>query len=111
MSARFDEINQKTELCKQRRRWWDCFVAAAGDLSSSVFMFGPYFAGALLALNGEIAVGTVVSVANLCGSISWSIRDFPGFWAGRKAARALIDKAAWQPRSTPGAAGGPLRRY
>ena len=108
MSARFDAINQKTELCKQRRRWWDCFVAAAGDLSSSVFMFGPYFAGALLALNGEIAVGTVVSVANLCGSISWSIRDFPGFWAGRKAARALIDKAAQAAEEHAGRSGRPI---
>ena len=77
MIARFDEMNRKTELCKQRRRWWDCLVGAAGDLSSGIFMFGPYLAGALLALNGEIAVGTVVSVANLCGSISWSIRIFP----------------------------------
>src|SRR5699024_1240783 len=75
---------------------------------SSVFMFGPYFAGALLALNGEIAVGTVVSVANLCGSISWSIRDFPGFWAGRKAARALIDKAAQAAEEHAGRSGRPI---
>ena len=108
MSARFDEINQKTELCKQRRRWWDCFVAAAGDLSSSVFMFGPYFAGALLALNGEIAVGTVVSVVNLCSTVAWSIRDFPGFWAGRKAARALIDKAACAAEEHAGRSGRPI---
>ncbi|WP_294499905.1 ABC transporter ATP-binding protein [uncultured Gemmiger sp.] len=94
MIARFDEMNRKTELCKQRRRWWDCLVGAAGDLSSGIFMFGPYLAGALLALNCEIAVGTVVSVVNLCSTVAWSIRDFPGFWASRKAARGLIDKAA-----------------
>ena len=94
MIRRFDAMNQKTETCKQRRRWWDCLVNASGNLSSSIFMFGPYFAGAILALNGEIAIGTVVSVANLCGSISWSIRELPGFWASRKAAGALIGKAA-----------------
>ena len=94
MMNRFDATNRETEHCKRRRRWWDCLVNASSNLSSAIFMFGPYFAGAILALNGEIAVGTVVSVANLCGSISWSIRELPGFFASRQAARALIGKAA-----------------
>ena len=108
MHARFDKINQKTEHCKQRRRWWECFVGCAGTLSASLFRFGPYFAGALLVLNGEIAVGTVVSVANLGSSISWAIQEFPGFWAGRKAARALIDKAAQAAEEHAGRSGRPI---
>ena len=108
MRARFDEINQKTERCKQRRRWWECFVGCAGTLSAWLFRFGPYFAGALLVLNGEIAVGTVVSVANLGSSISWAIQEFPGFWAGRKAARTLIDKAACAAEEHAGRSGRPI---
>lgn len=78
-----------------RRRWWNGVLAALSqNLCAQIMQFGVFFLGAFLAIRGEITAGTVLIFTNLCNFVIQPVTILPQYWAGRRAAYALIGKLA-----------------
>lgn len=93
--ALFDQENRTAEATKERRRWWEgLLMVFSGALCGGLLQFGVFLLGAWLAIRGEITAGTVLVMVNLCNFVLEPIRTVPQYWAGRKAARALVEKLA-----------------
>ncbi len=91
----FERENRETERAKEKRRWWDGLLGTiSGIYCGAMVQFGIFIFGAWLAIRGEITAGTVFIVVNLCNFIFDPIKVVPQYWAGRKAAVALIEKLA-----------------
>ena len=108
IERRFQAVNAKTERTKERRRWWDNALVALTSVLSSLLQFGIFFYGAWLAIHGEIQVGTVMVIVNLCNCIIQPIQIVPQYWASRKAALSLIGKLAQVTRENAGHGGKPI---
>lgn len=93
--ALFDRENHETEQIKERRRWWEgLLVNVSGSLCGGLLQLGVFLLGAWLAICGEITGGTVLIMVNLCNFVLEPVREIPQYWAGRKAAEALVEKLA-----------------
>lgn len=93
--ALFDRENRETESTKERRRRWEgLLMTVSGALCGGLLQFGVFLLGAWLAIRGEITAGTVLVMVNLCNFVLEPIRTVPQYWAGRKAAMALVEKLA-----------------
>ena len=93
--ALFDRENRETESTKERRRCWEgLLMTVSGALCGGLLQFGVFLLGAWLAIRGEITAGTVLVMVNLCNFVLEPIRTLPQYWAGRKAAMALVEKLA-----------------
>lgn len=91
----FDEANRDVEEHKRRRYWWECLLTAVSqNVCSEVLQFGIFFLGAYLAIRGDITAGTVLIFVNLCNFVIQPIAIVPQYWAGRQAAKGLIEKLA-----------------
>ena len=91
----FDEANRDVEEHKRRRYWWQCLLEAVSqNLCSEILQFGIFFLGAYLAIRGDITAGTVLIFVNLCNFVIQPIAIVPQYWAGRQAAKGLIEKLA-----------------
>ena len=91
----FDRENRETESTKERRRCWEgLLMTVSGALCGGLLQFGVFLLGAWLAIRGEITAGTVLVMVNLCNFVLEPIRTLPQYWAGRKAAMALVEKLA-----------------
>lgn len=90
----FEASNEALEGDKARRRWWDLLIFTVGSNLGSVVQTGVFVLGAVLSIQGDITAGTVVIIVNLCNFILQPIQQVPQFWAGRKAARGLVEKLA-----------------
>ena len=101
----FQASNAETERVKERRRLWDAMLASITAICGSVLQFGIFFYGAWLAIRGEIQMGTVLIILNLCNCFTQPIQVVPQYWASRKAALALIEKLARITKENAGRAG------
>ena len=91
----FERENRETERAKEKRRWWDGLLGTiSGIFCGAMVQFGIFIFGAWLAIRGEITAGTVLIIVNLCNFILEPIKVVPQYWAGRKAAVALVEKLA-----------------
>lgn len=91
----FERENRETERAKENKRWWDGLLGTiSGILCGAMVQFCIFIFGAWLAMRGEITAGTVFIVVNLCNFIFEPIKTVPQYWAGQKAAVALIEKLA-----------------
>lgn len=94
VSRLFQSSNAETERVKERRRLWDTRLTAITQSCGSVLQIGIFFYGAWLAIHGNIPMGTVLVILNLCNCFTQPIQIVPQYWASRKAALALIGKLA-----------------
>ena len=92
--ALFSAANETVEAAKARRRWWDFSLTTYANACGLLVQMGVFFLGAFLAIRGDITAGTVVIIVNLCNNVLSPIQVVPQYWAGRKAAKALVDKLA-----------------
>ena len=90
----FHASNGETERVKERRRQWDAVITSITQSCGSVIQIGIFFYGAWLAIHGNIPMGTVLIILNLCNCFNQPIQIVPQYWASRKAALALIKKLA-----------------
>ena len=70
-----------------------------------MIQIGIFFYGAWLAIGGNIPMGTVLIVLNLCNCFNQPIQIVPQYWASRKAALTLIEKLARITKENAGHAG------
>ena len=101
----FQSSNAETERVKERRRWWDAMLSSIAQSCGSVIQIGIFFYGAWLAIGGNIPMGTVLIVLNLCNCFNQPIQIVPQYWASRKAALTLIEKLAQITKENAGHAG------
>jgi len=94
VNRQFRETNSATEEIKRRRRWWDYLLTSLGQGSGAVTQLGIMAVGCFMAIQGEIAVGTILIFTNLCNLLTGPIQIVPQYWAGRKAAKGLVEKLA-----------------
>lgn len=104
----FQASNAETEQVKEHRRRWDAMLSAATQMCGTLLQIGIFFYGAWLAIRGDIQMGTVLIVLNLCNCFTQPIQIVPQYWASRKAALALIQKLARITRENAGHAGTPI---
>lgn len=88
----FHAASADAEEAKARRRWWDFSLVSYANFSGSLVQLGVFLLGAVLAIRGDITAGTVVIIVNLCNNVLSPIQIVPQYWAGRKAAKALVEK-------------------
>ena len=105
VSRLFRSSNAETERVKERRRQWDTRLTAITQSCGSVLQIGIFFYGAWLAIGGNIPMGTVLIILNLCNCFTQPIQIVPQYWASRKAALALIQKLAEITKENAGHAG------
>lgn len=105
VSRLFRSSNAETERVKERRRQWDTRLTAITQSCGSVLQIGIFFYGAWLAIRGEIQMGTVLIILNLCNCFTQPIQVVPQYWASRRAALALIEKLARITKENAGRAG------
>lgn len=104
----FESANRAAEKAKERSRWWASFVTAVANCCGMVFQFGIFLFGAYLAIRGRITAGTVLIIVNLCNYVLQPIQTVPQYWAGRKAAKGLIEKLAEAAAEHRAACGTPI---
>ena len=90
----FDEISDETERCKLRRRWWECLLTVVQSGCGVSIQLGLMFIGGYMAIQGEITLGSTMTVMNLVNFVVQPINIVPQYWASRKAAKTLISKLA-----------------
>ncbi len=88
----FKEANGAVETAKEKRRWYAGLLTAISGDSGLVMQFGIFLIGAVLALRGNITIGTVLVFVNLCNYLIGPIQVVPEHWASRKAAKGLVSK-------------------
>ena len=103
--ALFSGANAAVEEAKARRRWWDFSLNTYANACGLLVQTGVFFLGAYLAIRGDITAGTVVIIVNLCNNVLTPIQIVPQYWAGRKAARVLVEKLAQVTEENAGRAG------
>lgn len=101
----FQSSNAETERVKERRRQWDAMLGAITQSCGSLLQIGIFFYGAWLAIGGDIQMGTVLIVLNLCNCFTQPIQSVPQYWASRKAALTLIGKLSEITRENAGHSG------
>ena len=80
------------ETAKEKRRWYAGILSTVSNAAGFVMQFGIFLIGAVLALKGQITIGTVLVFVNLCNYLIAPIQVVPEHWASRKAARGLVEK-------------------
>ena len=90
----FDEISDETERCKLRRRWWECLLTVVQSCCGVSIQLGLMFIGGYMAIQGEITLGSTMTVMNLVNFVIQPINIVPQYWASHKAAKTLISKLA-----------------
>ena len=90
----FDEISDETERCKLRRRWWKCLLTVVQSCCGVSIQLGLMFIGGYMAIQGEITLGSTMTVMNLVNFVIQPINIVPQYWASHKAAKTLISKLA-----------------
>ncbi len=105
---RFARQNRVLEAVKGRRRFWKVCVNSFANFSSSIFQIGVLLAGVWFALQGDLAVGAVLNITNLCNYISETLLQLPQLWSGYQASRGLIEKAAAVVEQNTAQGGTPL---
>lgn len=93
-AALFQSANNGVESRKLEKRLYGALLNTASLCAGLVLQLGIFIFGAFLAVRGEITVGTVMVFVNLSGIAMYPIQVVPTYWAGQKAARALIHKLA-----------------
>lgn len=88
----FKEANGAVETAKEKRRWYAGLLTAISSDSGLIMQFGIFLIGAVLALRGNITIGTVLVFVNLCNYLIGPIQVVPEHWASRKAAKGLVSK-------------------
>jgi len=80
---------------KCKRRKLDTILAMLSNLSYFLPQFGVFLSGAYLAMNGaDITAGVVLVFVQLMNYVIAPLQQIPQLMAGRRAAKALIDKLA-----------------
>lgn len=92
--ARFARQNRILESVKGRRRFWRVCTNSFANFSSSIFQIGVLLAGLYFALQGDLTVGAVLNITNLCNYVAGPFQEMPQLWASFRAARGLMEKAA-----------------
>lgn len=92
--ARFARQNHILESVKGRRRFWRVCTNSFANFSSSIFQIGVLLAGLYFALQGDLTVGAVLNITNLCNYVAGPFQEMPQLWASFRAARGLMEKAA-----------------
>ena len=92
--ALFDDVSQVTEDVKFHRRWCKALVGVAGGACGFIMQCGIFFVGACLAIQGNITGGTVLIFVQLTNYLMPPLQVVPQYWAGRKAAKCLVEKMA-----------------
>lgn len=105
---RFARQNKILEAVKQRRRFWRVCVNSFSNFSASVFQIGVLLAGVWFALRGDLAVGAVLNITNLCNYIAEALLQLPQLWSAFRAARGLMEKAAASVEENTVRGGDPL---
>lgn len=90
----FFDINQRVEAAKEDRREYTSRMTTSSISSSIMLQFVVFLLGAYLAIRGDVSAGTVLLFIQLCNYIVFPLQVMPGYFAGRKAAEALIKKLA-----------------
>ena len=91
----FAAQNEHVEQAKCRRRKISTLLGTIGAVTGAIAQLGVFVAGAYLALAGnELTPGEVIAFLNLMNFVIQPIALTPALLAGRKAAKALIDKLA-----------------
>lgn len=90
----FIESNEKVEAAKEDRREYTSRMSTSAMSSSILLQFTIFLLGAFLAIRGDVTTGTVLLFVQLCNYIVFPMQVLPGYFAGRKASKALIKKLA-----------------
>ena len=101
----FQSSNAETERVKERRRQLDARIISITQSCGNLLQIGIFFYGAWLAIGGNIPMGTVLIILNLCNCFTQPIQVVPQYWASRKAALALVEKLARITKENAGHAG------
>lgn len=93
--TRFEEENSILEGAKYRKRRVALFIKMLSQISNEVAQIGVVLAGILLALSGSgLTAGSVTMFLQLMNYIFLPVEELPDILASRRAALALVDKAA-----------------
>lgn len=90
----FLESNEGLEVAKEDRREYTSRMSTSAMSSSILLQFTIFLLGAFLAIRGDVTAGTVLLFVQLCNYIVFPLQVLPGYFAGRKASRALVKKLA-----------------
>lgn len=101
----FHAASTCAEEAKAHRRWWDFSLVSCANFCGTLVQLGVFLLGAFLSIRGDITAGTVIIIVNLCNNVLSPIQVVPQYWAGRKAAKALVEKLAQVTEENAGRAG------
>lgn len=90
----FFNNNKDLEQVKCRRRRAEEMISIITGLCGGMVQIGVFIYGAYLCLNGQITAGVVIAFVQLMNFVLSPIQTVPKLIAGRKAAKALINKLA-----------------
>ncbi|MCD7832695.1 MAG: ABC transporter ATP-binding protein/permease [Lachnospiraceae bacterium] len=88
----FAEENRTLEETKFSMNWYQKLLGAASLSTSLLMQCGVMLAAILFAMHGSITIGTVIIFVNNCNYLMQPIQIVPQYWAGRKAAKGLVEK-------------------
>lgn len=90
-----EDANEMLEESKRKRNIVKSIIGSIGSLAGAATQFGLFLVGAYMALIGKgITAGTLLLFINVMNNMLDPIGVLPGYLADRKAAIALIEKAA-----------------
>ena len=101
----FRTSNAQTERVKENLRRWSAMLSGITQTCGTILQVGIFFYGAWLAIRGDIQMGTVLIILNLCNCFTQPIQIVPQYLASRKAALALIEKLSQITQENAGHAG------
>ena len=101
----FQASNGETERVKENLRRFSAMLSGVTQTCGTILQVGIFFYGAWLAIRGDIQMGTVLIILNLCNCFTLPIEIVPQYLASRKAALALIEKLSQITQENAGHAG------
>lgn len=103
----FSESNSETQEIKCQANRIRSILQNIGGAAGKLALFGIFFTGALLAVNGAgISAGVVLAFVQLMEFSGDALGSIPQIWANRRAADVLIDKLAGMLSADTGQRGG-----
>lgn len=104
----FSHENRTVEQLKGKRRWLNGFLYSISDFFGYTMQFCVFLCGSYLTIQHQSTAGAMLSIVSLSNFIFQPIQVVPGYWAGRKACKGLIEKAAQLSRENWSESGKPL---
>lgn len=92
VSGIFEKANNSLESMKKARRDMSDYISLLAFSSGYLVNVSIFALGGYLAIKGEITIGVVAAVIQLVNYVVNPIQELGEDFAGRKAAKALIDK-------------------